>query len=198
MDLSTAQQIFFVDDEPGIRQVAASILKRSGYGVRCFARAADCLKQLPTENCSLLITDLKMPGMDGMMLLSRVKRVAPWVPVVVISGYGDIAMAVRAMELGAVDFIEKPFVKETFIKKIRSVLSRNQLGEPTQGQPLTKTEKKILKLILDGKSNKETAYLMHRSVRTVELHRSHIMRKFDVNNIVDLVKKAASFDFEQK
>ncbi len=189
-------EVFLVDDDPGIRQVVAEDLKELGCNVTCFAGAADCLKQLPKQNCHLLITDVKMPEMDGLALLGRVKRVAPWVSVMIVTGFGDIPMTVRALKLGAVDFLEKPLDRKVFLQKVEDILRKDDFVDSLAGGTLTKTEKKILKLILDGKANKEMAYVLGRALRTVERHRSSIMHKFDVDNVVDLVKKAALINLD--
>jgi FixJ family two-component response regulator len=131
-----------------------------------------------------------MPGMDGLTLLRSVKRVAPWVSVMVITGFGDIPMSVRALKLGAVDFVEKPLEREIFLHKVKTILRQDDFIDSPAGQALTKTEKKVLKLILEGRRNKEIAYKLQRALRTVERHRSNIMHKLGVDNIVDLVKKA--------
>jgi FixJ family two-component response regulator len=185
--------VFFVDDEPGIRKLISEELKAIGCKVNCFANAVDCLEQLPKQNCNLLITDVKMPGMDGLTLLSRVKRLAPWVSVMVITGFGDIPMSVKALKLGAVDFVEKPLDRKVFLHKVETILKQDDFVDTPAGQILTKVEKKILKLILEGKGNTEMAYILDRAMRTVERHRSDIMHKFGVDNIVDLVKKAAFY-----
>lgn len=198
MKVKTKQyDVFFVDDEPEIRRVIANELESLGYRVTCFANAPDCLEQLANRDCDLIITDVKMPDMDGLTLLSKVKRIAPWVSVMVITGYGDISMAIRAMKSGAVDFLEKPLVRDVFLQKVKSVLNQSNFADSTTGKMLTKTEKKILKLILNGNSNKEIAYKINRALRTVELHRSHIMHKFNVNSVVDLVKKTAHIKFAE-
>ena len=183
--------MFFVDDEPGIRRIVADELKRLGCKVSCFASAAECLEQLPEQDCNLLITDVKMPGMDGLTLLSRVKCVAPWVSVMVITGFGDIPMSVRALKLGAVDFVEKPLEREIFLHKVKTILRQDDFIDSPAGQALIETEKKVLKLILEGRGNKEIAYKLQRALRTVERHRNSIMHKFGVDNVVDLVKRAA-------
>ncbi len=182
--------VFFVDDDHSVRSAVADDLQDLGYKVSCFANGADCLVQLGKQNCNLLITDVKMPGMDGLTLLSKVKRVAPWVSVLVITGFGDIPMSVRAIKLGAVDFIEKPLDRKAFLHKVKTILRQDDFVDTPASQVLTKTEKKILKLVLEGKGNKEIAYRFDRTMRTVERHRSNIMHKFGVDNIVDLVKKS--------
>ena len=188
--------VFFVDDDAGIRRLISRELERIDCKVSCFADAADCLEQLGKQNCNLLITDVKMPGMDGITLLSRARRVAPWVSVMVITGFGDIPMSVRALKLGAVDFVEKPLDRKSFLHKVKAILKQDDFADTPAGQILTEADKKVLKLILKGKANKEIAYMLKRSIRTVERHRSNLMLKFDVDNIVDLVKKAASMNLD--
>ncbi len=188
------QCIFFVDDEPKIQQLVGDTLKKAGFKVSCFAGAADCLEKLRTDRCDLLIADVKLPGMSGLELLAEVKRFFPSLSVVVITGYGDIPMAVRAMKAGAVDFIEKPFEKQTLLSAVKFALEPITATDPLLRRGLTRAEMRVLRLILDGKSNKEAARVLHRSISTVEVHRKHIMRKFGVDNIVDLVKRATSME----
>ncbi len=185
----TKQHVFFVDDEPKVRKMVGRTLEQAGLKVSCFARAVECLKQLHSQTCDLLITDVKMPEMDGIELLTEVKRIIPSLPVLVITGYGDISMAVTALKAGASDFIVKPLDRQSFLLAVESLLKRNTLTHPLVNKVLTKTEMRVLFLILDGKSTKEIARLRCRSVRTIEFHRGSIMRKLDVDNLVDLVKK---------
>ena len=186
------KSIFVVDDEPKICKVVARTLEQLGTQVSCFASASDCLEQLRLQECDLLITDVKMPGMDGIELVRRAKRIAPWLPILVITGYGDVPMAVRVVKAGAVDFIEKPFQRQSFLASVQSALKQNDPENLLRGKSLTKKEMVILRLILLGRSNKEIAFILHRSIRTIEDHRRKIMRKLDVDNVVDLVKSAAA------
>jgi FixJ family two-component response regulator len=133
-----------------------------------------------------------MPEKDGIELLTDVQQLTPWVPVLMITGYGDIPTAVKAMKAGAVDFIEKPLDKKNFVRKIKLILKKNVAAHPELGISLTRTEKRILQLVIDGLSNKEMSNLLHRSSRTIEVHRAHIMHKLGVDNLVDLVKRVAS------
>ncbi len=192
MVMKRKPKIYIIDDDADVRYAICEILNRAGYDAAGFDRATHFFNTKKTENCELLITDLKMPDMDGFEVLKRVKQQAPWLPVLVITGFGDVPLAVRAMKFGAADFIEKPLVKDTFLRKVDAVL--NTL--PPQGLDdvqLTKMEKKIFTYIIEGKTNKQIAYQLNRSVRTVEMHRHNIMKKFDVHNVVDLVKKASLF-----
>ncbi|MDT8303683.1 MAG: response regulator [Sedimentisphaerales bacterium] len=185
------QHIFLVDDEPKILKLLSETLSELGLQTSCFARAADCLKQFGSQRCDLVIADLKMPEIDGIDFLNEIKRISPWLPVIIISGYGNIQIAVKSIKLGAVDFVEKPFDKKCFLAKVNLILEQNNKKFSFNGNNLTDTELKVLKLIIEGKSNTEIAYLFHRSVRTIEVHRSNLMHKLDVDNVVDLMKRAA-------
>ncbi len=187
----TKQYVFFVDDEPKVRKMVGRTLEQAGLKVSYFARAAECLKQLHSQTCDLLITDVKMPEMDGIELLTEVKRIIPSLPVLVITGYGDIPMAVKALKVGASDFIEKPLDRQSFLSAVDSVLKRNTQNHPLVGKVLTKTEMRVLRLMLDGKSTKEIAGLLHRSTRTIEDHRTHIMHKLGANDLMHLVRLVA-------
>ncbi len=192
MSKNTKQHIFFVDDEPKIREIVAETLDEIGFVVCCFACATDCLAQLDIQKCDLIITDVIMPEMNGIELLKKIRQTTPWLPVLVITGYADIPMAVRTVKAGAVDFIEKPLKKKSFVQKVKSALQQSTITNSSLDKPLTESEMKVLKLILSGKSNTEIAYLLHRSVRTIEVHRNHLMHKLDVDNVVDLVKRAST------
>ncbi len=184
------QHIFVVDDEPNVRQVITSTLEQSHIGVvSCFENAMDCLENLQSQRCDLLITDLKMPDMDGIELLTSVKHLMPWMPILIVTGYGDVPTAVKAIKAGAADFIEKPLTKESFLRKVKSLLPENG-NHKHLGGSLTETEKRVLKLVLDGKSNKEIADVLNRSQRTIEVHRNHVMQKLGANSLVDLVKRS--------
>jgi len=191
MPNNAKQHVFFVDDEPKVREVVSETIEQLGVKVSCFACAADCLEQLGSNRCDLLITDVKMPKMDGMELLAKARRLAPWLPILVMTGYGDIPMAVTAIKAGAVDFIEKPLDKKSFLWKVKSILQQSTVDDSYRGKHLTESEMRVLKLIISGKSNKEIAHILHRSIRTIEVHRGHLMHKLDVDNVVDLVKRAA-------
>jgi len=188
----TKQHVFFVDDEFKIRKVVDRTLKQLGVKVHCFASAPDCLEQLACQRCDLLIADVRMPGMDGLELLTEARRIVPWLPVLIVTGYGDIPMAVKALKIGALDFIEKPLETKGFISAVESALDRTLPPDSPTGQRLTRTEMRVLGLILEGRSNRETACHLHRSVKTIEVHRNHIMHKLGVGNVVDLVKQAAT------
>ncbi len=188
--------IFVVDDDPCICDIVALNLKRAGFRCVCFSNADDCLQQLHLQRCDLIITDVKMPGKSGIELLTEAKHVAPWLPILVMTSYADVPLAVSTVKAGATDFLEKPLEWDSFLKLVQSIVRRYPFGNHLKGKPLTKTEIIILRLVLQNKSNKEIANILHRSVRTVEVHRNHIMHKLDVNSVVELVKRAVAMGLD--
>lgn len=185
------QHIFFVDDEPRVREAIGFTLEQAGFRVTCFATAADCLEQLRVQTFNLLITDVKMPGIDGIQLLREAKCLIPSLPVLILTGYADIPMAVEALKAGASDFIEKPVERKSLIQSVKSILRQRDSTDTYVGKPLTQTEERVLKLIINGKSNKAIADLLHSSTSKIRVHRRRIMRKAGMN-IERLLESLAS------
>jgi len=181
------REVFFVDDDARVCTAARRTLERSGLAVTCFTSARSCIEELADRQCDLLIADVRMPDMDGIELLRQAKRIKPWVPVLIVTGYGDVATAVQAFKAGAAGFIEKPLRKDAFLAAVMDAFDPMTGGNRLLGKQLTPTEMRVLHLILAAYSNKEISHLLHRSVRTVEVHRRHIMDKLGVDNVVDLV-----------
>ena len=125
MTNETVKHIFFVDDEPKIREVIGETLEQLKVNVTCFASGIECLEKIGTTQCDLLITDLKMTGMDGIELMRKAKDIVPWMPVLIITAYGDIPIAVKSVKSGAIDFIEKPLEKDSFLRKVKTILDDN-------------------------------------------------------------------------
>jgi two-component system, LuxR family, response regulator FixJ len=189
--------VIFVDDEPRVCSTVRKTLERVGMTVRCFHCVEDCLPCLAVERCDLLITDVRMPGRDGLDLLREARERLPWLPVLVVTGYGDVPTAVRAMKAGAANFIEKPLDRTTFLCAVESLLSRNTGQVALKKCSLTRTEMKVLYLVLDGRNNREIAAVLHRSHRTVEVHRRHVMRKLGATSIIELLRRAADMGLLQ-
>jgi two-component system response regulator FixJ len=187
---NAAKRVYVVDDEPMVRTVLLKTLQRAGMAVRGFSGADECLAYLAVQKCDLLITDVRMQGKDGIELLIEVKERQPWLPVIVVTGFGDVPMAVKAMRAGASDFIEKPLDRDAFLDVVAAALAGGVRG-PRRDCGLTRTEKKILYYVLEGKNNREIADLLNRSHRTIEVHRGHLMKKMGANNIVELLRQAA-------
>jgi len=191
MSDGASEHVCVVDDEPAIRVVLRKTLERAGLAVSCFASADECLAHLSSGRCDLLITDVRMPEKDGVELLMEVRKAQPWLPVLVVTGFGDVPMAVKALKAGAADFIEKPLERDSFLETVRTLLARPSAEKVLRDHTLTKMELKVLHYILDGRNNREIADLLHRSPRTVEVHRRHLMQKLKANNIVELLRQAA-------
>lgn len=184
---SQVKHVYIVDDSSKVLEALTDSIAELPVKVFGFSDAMTCLKELAVSKCHLLITDINMPGMDGLELLQKVKRTRPLLPVIIITGYGDIPKAVRAMKDGAFDFIEKPFDEEALLNLVMSAL-QNEPDIELVGKSLTKREKEIFKLVIEGKSNKEIASLIFRSVKTVEYHRYRLMKKVGAHNLADLLR----------
>jgi two-component system, LuxR family, response regulator FixJ len=197
-------RVFVVDDDECIRMAICAILKRAKYDCTCLSDVASCLQELRgqsrdlAEGCDLLLTDVKMPGKGGLDLLQEVRASFPWIPVIMMTAYGSIPMSVQAVKTGAFDFIEKPVEEARLLSVVESALLKEaDLHDPLVGKPLTRSERIVLCLILEGISNKRIAYILERSERTIEVHRSRIMRKLGVDNLVDLVKKSTAMGWTE-
>ena len=204
MNDSAVARVFIVDDDECVRAAICAILKRAKYDCTCFSDVAGCLEELKTQNrdladgCDLLITDVRMPGRGGLDLLHEVRATFPWIPVIMMTAYGSIPMSVQAVKTGAFDFIEKPVEEAKLLGVVESALLKGaELHDPLVGKPLTRTERIVLCLILEGISNKRIAYILERSERTIEVHRSRVMRKLGVDNLVDLVKKSTAMGWTE-
>jgi FixJ family two-component response regulator len=127
MENTVKKHIFILDDEPKVREAIKETLEVSNYKVSCFGDPVKCLARLRSKKCDLLITDLKMPKKSGFEVLLDVRHQAPWIPVLMMTGYSDIPTAVKAMRAGAVDFIEKPLSKKDILWKIKSILKEKLL-----------------------------------------------------------------------
>ncbi len=182
--------IFVVDDEPIVRRAVMQSLEELECQVSGFESAIECLETLKTSACNLIITDINMPGMDGVELLEEVKRSYPAIPVLVVTGYGEIPLAVRAVKLGALDFLEKPLCEEILLPMVQEVLRKSYRSRTHELKPLSEAELKVLRLIAQGKSNKEIAFELDRSIRTVENHRHHLMKKLQVQSAGELIRVA--------
>ena len=188
------KKVFLIDPELTICEQVRETLEDSNIELSCFSNPIECLAQLRTIKCDLLITGLKIPIKDGIEILMDVKHRFPWIPVMIITKHGNIPSAVKAMKSGAEDFIEKPFDNHSFARKIKSILKNTVFTSPKLGDPLTQQEINILQLIIAGNSNKDISIMLHRSICTIELHRANIMNKLGVKNKVDLVKRVISME----
>lgn len=188
--------IWVVDDDPGVLRLLQALLEDQPWTVRAFASAEAFLAEyLPGER-ACLITDLRMPGLDGLGLQRRLAELGSALPVIMISGYGEVDSAVTAMRYGAVDFIAKPFDAARLIARIEEALARAAALARTQAHAravsarlaaLTPKEREVAQLMVEGRSSREIGEQLGISVRTVENHRANILDKLNAGSTVELV-----------
>lgn len=195
--MTNSQIVHVIDDDVAVRQSLAFLLSTAGFAVRVYESAIAFLNTLPDSQDGCIVTDIRMPEMDGLELQRRLRTRKVSLPVIVITGHGDVALAVEAMKAGAIDFIEKPFDDETLIAAIRSAL----VSHASDGQRearitdvrsrlnvLTDREREVLDGLVTGKPNKIIAYDLGISARTVEVHRANVMTKMQADSLSDLVR----------
>ena len=193
------RSVLIVDDDADVRESLRALLESGGYSVREFDNAHKVLADSTISQGACLIADIRMPDMDGLQLQEELNRRQIGLPVIIITGHGDVPLAVRAMKAGAVDFLEKPFDGEFMLDTVRRALA---LSERTRDQAalaqlatsrvvlLTPREKEVLEHLVAGHSNKIIAYELTISPRTVEIHRGHLMEKMQARSLSNLVQMA--------
>jgi len=197
--------VFVVDDDPAMRDSLRFLISSIGLSVECFSSAEEFLQAYDPERAGCIVLDVRMPGISGLELQERLKqdRFAP--PVLLITGHGDIPMAVRALKAGAVDFIEKPFSDQVLLERIQQALSvdadrRRMLSQIVSIEDrvsrLTTREREVFEIVVTGKPNKVIASDLGLSQKTVEVHRAHVMEKMRADSFADLVKMAVSLGTE--
>ena len=195
----TQGEIFIVDDDPLVRDALSVVFTLAGYKVRAFADGASFVAAARAEAPACIILDVHMPGRSGLDILRALNAEHYPTPIFIISGQGDIPMAVEAIRNGALDFIEKPFNGETVVTRVREAIEartrRSEAGglEALAAQfpgrdLLTPREREVLGKIAEGAANKEAGRLLGISPRTIEVHRARIMEKLGAKNAADLVR----------
>lgn len=192
-------KIFIVDDDDAVRDSLQALLEAKGYAAEAFASAESFLAAYrPTQGGCALI-DLRMPGMDGLALLDRLRASGSALQVVMVTGHGDVPLAVKAMKAGALDFIQKPYANETILELIeRALRVAPQTGFAdlapdeirTRAESLTPRERDVLEQLVVGRPNKLIAHELKISPRTVEIHRANVMRKMQADSLSHLVRMA--------
>jgi two-component system response regulator FixJ len=197
--MPTEAIIYVIDDDEAVRQSLEFLLKAAGIPVRGFESAQAFLDVLPTVEHGCIVTDVRMPEITGIDLLKKVKQVRPELPVIVITGHGDISLAVDAMKIGAVVFVEKPFVDVHLLAAVKSALDREadlarrkaEVGEVQEKlAALSNRERQALEGLVAGNANKTIAFDLGISPRTVEIYRANLMTKMAANSLTDLVRMA--------
>jgi len=197
--MSDAKTVCIVDDDADVRDSLAMLLQRSGYQTLSFDSARAFLQAGVKGSRHFVLADIRMPEMDGLALQLELKRTQHDVPVLIMTGHGDIPMAVQAMKAGAIDFLEKPFEKPALLAALERAFeaqTRDDAGNQKIGdhkrQELTERERAVFNLLVDGLQNKVIAQKLGISARTVEVHRRRVMEKTGARNLAELVKMALS------
>lgn len=189
--------VFIVDDDPSVRDALSLVFSVRGYRTAVFSGAGDFLKAWQAEWSGCLLIDIRMPGMDGLRLQERLIEMGCTLPVVVITGHGDVDSARRAFKSNAIDFLEKPIDHDKMLEAIEQAFKSQSLiqdrklaGEKAVRllDQLTPREREVMNLVVGGYHNREIAEKLGISVRTVEVHKSHVMSKLDVDSVADLVR----------
>jgi two-component system, LuxR family, response regulator FixJ len=196
---SDADIVHVVDDDEAMRDSMAFLLRAASFQVQTYADAMDFLNALPQIKAGCVVTDVRMPGMSGIELLQRLRELKVSLPVIVVSGHGDVPLAVEAMKTGALDFIEKPFDDEVFLRAVRMALSTHAVDSQRESQKatinsrlesLSNREREVLEGLVAGHPNKTIAYDLGISPRTVEIYRANVMEKMQAKSLSELVRMA--------
>jgi RNA polymerase sigma factor (sigma-70 family) len=191
--------VFVVDDDQAMRNSLKWLIESVGVAVESFASADDFLANYEPGRRGCIVLDVRMPGMSGLDLQEHLVQQNIRIPTVIITGHGDVPMAVRAMKAGAVDFIEKPFNDEALLDAIRRAIAteerqRNAQFEHREIQAriehLTPREREVMNRVTDGSSNKEIANSLGVSAKTIEAHRARVMEKMQARSLAELVRMA--------
>ena len=199
--ISDQPSVFIIDDEEPIRSALTLLMESVGLKAESFASAQEYLDQFDASKSGCIILDVRMPGIGGLDLQARLTAEKIHPPIIIITGHGDVPMAVRAVTAGAVDFIEKPFNNQSMLDSVHRAIELDavQRGESSRLQDieahynsLTPREKEVLQYVIEGKRNKVIAFDMNISQSTVEAHRSKVMEKMTASSLSDLMRMALS------
>lgn len=198
---ASGQLVFIVDDDDAQRDSLVWLLESHGHAVRAFPDAESFLAAWDGSFAGCLLLDVRMPGMSGLELFEELARRHCALPVIFITGHGDVPMAVAALKKGAADFIEKPFSAEEMLKMVENCLAReseerkHRRARTDTAQRLTQLttrEREVLDLIIAGKLNKQIADVLGISIKTVEVHRARVMDKMGVSTLASLIRRVVS------
>jgi RNA polymerase sigma factor (sigma-70 family) len=193
----TKATVFVVDDDQAMRNSLKWLIESVGVQVESYASADEFLRDYQPGQAGCLVADVRMPGMSGLDLQDYLVEHKIRIPVVIITGHGDVPMAVRAMKSGAIDFIEKPFNDEVLLDAIRRAIAREERQRSHQSghveiaqrmASLTPREREVMTMVTDGKSNKEIANGLGVSAKTIEAHRARVMEKMQAGSLAELVR----------
>ncbi|MBK8970178.1 MAG: response regulator transcription factor [Hahellaceae bacterium] len=193
----TGPYVYVVEDDEAVRDSLAMLLKAENYVVKTYESAEAFLKENVRELRGAMVLDIRMPGLTGMELHKKLLAMNCALPVIFVTGHGDVAMAVEAMKLGAVDFVQKPYRDEELLSKIEEALKMDAEQQAALAhkeelkrriESLTPRESEIMEMMVEGNANKVIAIDLDISQRTVEIHRSRVMQKMGTHSLAQLVQ----------
>jgi RNA polymerase sigma factor (sigma-70 family) len=195
--------VYIVDDDPAVRNSLRWLLESVQFKVRACATAQEFLDGYQTTTPGCLLLDVRMPGMSGLDLQAHLSSEGIGIPIIIITGHADVPMAVRALKMGAFDFIEKPFNDDLLLDRVQQAVRRDceRLGSQRANAEiqqriaqLTPREQEVMRMVVSGKSNRAIAEVLGLSPKTIEVHRAHVMNKMKVRSLADLVRLNVSAD----
>jgi two-component system response regulator FixJ len=196
-DKGAVPTIYVVDDDDGMRRALDALLSTVGYKTAVFSRPADFLASFNPDSAGCLVLDIRMPDMSGLEVQQQLNRRGSMLPVIFITGHGDVPMAVQAMKEGALEFIQKPFRDQDLLDRINHALKLDAENRSTVArradiqhriESLTPRERQVMGFVVDGAANKVIAIDLALSERTVEIHRAKVMEKMGARSVAHLVK----------
>jgi len=205
--MSKKPNVFVVDDDQAMRNSLKWLIESVGMMVETYSTADEFIQNYYPGRAGCLLLDVRMPGMSGLELQEHFLKHQINIPIIIITGHGDVPMAVRAMKSGAIDFIEKPFNDELLLESIRNALNMDVEQRAAQAERaeiatrlanLTPREHEVMEMVTAGKANKEIARTLGVSAKTVEAHRSRVMEKMQASSLAELVKMAVAANIENE
>jgi len=191
--------VFVVDDNSSVRKALSRLVKSVGFRAEVFASAEAFLEQPLPNVPACIILDVQMPGLSGLDLQHTLAETATCLPIVFITGHGDIPMSVQAMKAGAVDFLPKPFRDQDLLTAVRQAIARQAKARQAEAEvveirqraeTLSPREREVMALVVSGKLNKQTGHQLGVTVRTIKVHRAHVMHKMRAGSLAELVRMA--------
>ena len=195
-----APMVFVVEDDSSVREALASLIRSAGWNVEVFVSANEFLANPKPDAPSCLVLDVGLPGLSGLDLQARMAELHDDIPIVFITGHGDIPMSVRAMKAGAVEFLTKPFAEQDLLEGIQLAIDRHRVARSEDAElrelrdcyaSLTPRERQVMELVISGRLNKQAAAELGTSEITIKVHRGRVMAKMRATSLPDLVNRAA-------